>query len=379
MDQGVECDRPFEVRKVMPMSEKINVTRSFLPPLEEYQRMIAEIWESGQLTNSGAKVKELEKKLKEHLGVGHLILTNNGTMALQLAIKALGLTGEVITTPFSYVATVSSMVWEGCSPVFVDIDPTDLCINADMIEENITGNTTAIMATHVYGHPCNTEKISGIAEKHGLKVIYDAAHAFGVEQNGASILNQGDISTLSFHATKIFQTGEGGAVVTDDADLAHRLNYLGNFGHAGEDHFQGLGINAKLSELHAAMGLCVLPYMDRIVAWRKKTVLLYNSLLSGSELTTFVRQNNGGHNYSYFPVLFNSEASLLKVREELNAKNIFPRRYFHPSLDDLPYVENNRALAVTHDISKRVLCLPLSAQITETEVESVCRIIVENL
>jgi len=361
------------------MSERINVTRSFLPPLEEYQQMVAEIWQSGQLTNLGDKTKRLETELTEHLGVKHLQLVNNGTIALQLAIKALNLKGEIITTPFSYVATVSSIVWEGCQPIFVDIDSSDLCIDADLIEAAITEKTSAILATHVYGHPCNTEKIKILAKKHGLKVIYDAAHAFGVEQNGASILNEGDISTLSFHATKIFQTAEGGAVITDDAALAKRLKSLGNFGHSGQEAFDGLGINTKTSELHAAMGLCVLPQMEKIITARKKAVEMYGSLLANSALIRFTPQPNVTHNYSYFPVLFPSEKLLLKTQKELNASNIFPRRYFYPSLDRLPYVKNERPLPVARNISARIMCLPLSAEISEDTIRSVCRIILNNL
>ncbi|MBL4586798.1 MAG: DegT/DnrJ/EryC1/StrS family aminotransferase [Flavobacteriales bacterium] len=361
------------------MPEKLNVTKSFLPPLEEYQQMVAEIWQSGQLTNFGDKTKELEKKLEEHLGVKHLQLVSNGTVALQLAIKALNLKGQIITTPFSYVATVSSIVWEGCSPVFVDINHNDLCIDADLIEAAITEKTSAILATHVYGHPCNTEKIKVLAEKYELKVIYDAAHAFGVKKNGESILNHGDISTLSFHATKIFQTAEGGAVITNNNQLDKRLRSHGNFGHSGQEAFDGLGINSKTSELHAAMGLCVLPQMEKIIAARKKAVLLYNSLLADSTLIGFTPQPNVTHNYSYCPVLFPSEKLLLKTQTELNANNIFPRRYFYPSLDRLPYVKNERPLPVGHDISERVMCLPLSAEISEDNIGLVCRIILNNL
>src|SRR5688572_25479009 len=235
----------------------INVTKSFLPPIEEYVKYLEGIWERCHLTNHGPLVNELEEKLKTYLGVKNFFYLNNGTIAIQLAIKALDITGEVITTPFSYVATCSSIVWENAKPVFVDIDPGNFTIDATKIEAAITPRTSAILATHVYGIPCNVEEIDRIAKKHKLKVVYDAAHAFGVEYKGASLLNYGHISTLSFHATKLFHTVEGGGITTNDDELAHRIAYMRNFGHKGQEEFWGLGINGKSSEFHAAMGLCM--------------------------------------------------------------------------------------------------------------------------
>jgi len=363
----------------MSRSEPLNVTKTFFPPLEEYQRHLDEIWQSGQLTNLGPKHRELESALKERLGVRHCMLVNNGTIAIQIAIKALGLTGKVITTPFSYVATVSSLVWEGCEPVFVDIDPNDLCIDASLIEKAITDDTVAILATHVYGFPCNVHRIEEIAKKHGLKVIYDAAHAFGVQVDGSSVLNFDDISTLSFHATKVFHTGEGGALVTNDDELAHRISYLRNFGHDGPLNFQGLGVNAKMSELNTAMGLCVLKHFNGIMERREKATMLYQQLLQHKANVELVTPNmKCKWNHSYFPVLFNDEAALLAASKALNSENIFPRRYFNPALNRLPYVTPVQ-MPVAENASARILCLPLSDQISEDDVRSVCNIILKSV
>lgn len=361
------------------MRERVNVTKTFLPPLEEYQKLLGEVWNSGQLTNYGDKSIELQEKLRAHLGVKHLQLVNNGTIAIQLAIKALGISGEVITTPFSYVATVSSIVWENCTPVFVDINTRNFCLDADKIESAITEKTTAILATHVYGNACDVEKIKRIADRHGLKVIYDAAHAFDVELDGTSILNHGDISTLSFHATKVFHTGEGGAVVTNDDELAFKLQYLGNFGHNGTEDFWGLGVNAKVSEFHAAMGLCVLPNMAHIIDQRRLTVEAYDSKFEGHEAIYRIPiPKNVKHNFSYYPIVLRSEDSLLRVRTALNAQNIFPRRYFYPSLNKLPYLNGPIHMPIAEDISRRVLCLPLSADVDLETTQLIADIIVQN-
>jgi dTDP-4-amino-4,6-dideoxygalactose transaminase len=336
----------------------INVTKTYLPPLEEYVGYLERIWASNQLTNNGPLVKELEAKLKEFLGVKHLFFVSNGTIALQIAIKALGLHDEIITTPFSYVATISSIVWEGCQPVFVDIDPETLCLNPDLIEAAITPRTTAILAVHVYGHPCAVERIQAIADRHGLKVIYDAAHAFGVRYKGPSLLTHGDISTLSFHATKLFHTVEGGALVTNDDEIAHRIGYMRNFGHKGPEDFWGLGINGKNSEFHAAMGLSILPAIDTIIAERKRLSEMYDRLLSHANSLRPRSPSGTLYNYAYYPVLFRSAVELLSVRTNLNANNIFPRRYFYPSLNTLNYVPTSQ-MPVSESTSERVLCLPL--------------------
>jgi len=354
----------------MSEPEPVYVTKTFLPPLEEYVRYLEGIWHRNQLTNNGPLVQELERRLKEFLGVKHLLLVANGTIALQIAIKALGLRGEVITTPFSYVATTSSIVWEGCTPVFVDISPEDLCINAELIEAAITERTAAILATHVYGFPCDVDAIETVARRHGLKVIYDGAHAFGVQYMGESLLRRGDIATLSFHATKLFHTVEGGALVTDDDDLAHRIEYMRNFGHRGQEEFWGLGINGKVSEFHAAMGLCMLPHMSGITAGRRAVCEEYDRLLLRAPLRVPKPRAGTDWNYAYYPVLFPTEEDLLEVRDRLAGTSIFPRRYFYPTLDTLDYVSGD-APPCAADCARRVLCLPLSAEMPEADVRRV--------
>ena len=356
----------------------IPVTKSFLPPLEDYIKYLEKIWNSDQLTNNGPLVQELESKLKEYLGVKHLFFICNGTIALQIALKALDLHGEIITTPFSYVATTSSMVWEGCEPIFVDIDPETLCINPDLIEEAITPRTTGILATHVYGIPCAVEKIEAIAKKHGLKVLYDAAHTFGGKYKGKSISSYGDASVLSFHATKIFHTVEGGAIVTDDDELAHRISYMRNFGHHGQEEFWGLGINGKNSEIHAAMGLCNLPHVPNIIQSRKQVSNWYDELFSQTMLVRPGIPIETDYNYSYYPIIFSSETKLLQVRNDLNANEIYPRRYFFPALNKLPYLHYSK-FPVTEINSSCVLCLPLYLDLKKIEVEKIYQIIRQSL
>ena len=356
----------------------INVTRTYLPPMEEYTRYLEKIWETNQLTNYGPLVKDLEHKLIEYLGVRHLFFVANGTVALQIAIKAAGLSGEVLTTPFSYVATTSSLVWENCRPVFVDIHPLTLTIDPDLMEASITPQTTGLLATHVYGYPCALERIQQIAEKHHLKVIYDAAHTFGVRYKNTALVNYGDISALSFHATKIFHTGEGGALVTNDDELAGRIQYMMNFGHKGYEEFEGLGINGKNSELHAAMGLCVLPKVPQLIAGRKQICDLYDRLLAGAPLARPVLPPETDPNYAYYPVLFESEAALLKAKAALNEKAIYPRRYFYPSLNGLPYI-HAQPMKVSEQVSPRILCLPLSNYLTAEEVHLISATLMASL
>ncbi len=354
----------------------INVTKTYLPPLEEYQNYLKKIWDSAWLTNRGELVKELEQKLTSFLGVPNLLFVNNGTIALQIAIKALDLKGEIITTPFSYVATTSSIVWEGCEPIFVDIEKNTLCIDADLIESAITDKTTGILATHVYGIPCDVEKIEKIAKKYNLKVIYDAAHCFGVKYKGQSLLNYGDISTLSFHATKLFHTGEGGGIVVNDKELFHKVFYMHNFGHNGPEDFFGIGINGKSSEIHAALGLCVLPNIEEIIAKRKEISLLYDELLlKNSSLRRPQIPEQTEYNYSYYPILFDSEEKLLDVQKRLNDNNIFPRRYFYPSLNTLKYTKSF-SCPVSENISTRVLCLPLYYDLDLSDVEKIGKLII---
>lgn len=362
------------VKNKQKVQSMIPVTKSYLPPIEDYIEHLRKIWDSNQLTNNGPLVQELEQKLKTYLGVKHLFFVSNGTIALQIAIKALDLKGEIITTPFSYVATTSSIVWEGCQPVFVDINPQTLCIDPNLIEAAITPTTTGILATHVYGIPCAVEKIQQIAQKHGLKVLYDAAHTFAVKYQGKSLVSYGDISTLSFHATKLFHTVEGGAIITDDDELAHRIGYMRNFGHKSPEEFWGLGINGKNSEFHAAMGLCNLPHIEEIIAARKQVSGWYDDLLLASDLTRPVLPDGTEYNFAYYPVLFPSEESLLRARDRLNELQIFPRRYFFPSLNQVPYLPAWQS-PVSENISRKILCLPLYTDLSLSEVEQITSII----
>ncbi|MFV5703588.1 DegT/DnrJ/EryC1/StrS family aminotransferase [Flavobacterium sp. XS2P12] len=356
----------------------INVTKTFLPPIEEYNKHLQRAWDNQWLTNRGELVLELEDKLKKYLDAPNIIATNNGTTPLQIALKLLGNKGEIITTPFSYVATTAAIVWEHCTPVFVDIHPEYLTIDETKIEAAITDKTTAILATHVFGNPCHIDVIEAIAKKYNLKVIYDAAHCFGVKYKGKSIFDYGDVSTCSFHATKLFHTGEGGAIFTTNNDLLHRLFYSHNFGHNGPLAFHGLGINAKMSELQAAMGLAVLPYMKTILAERKKVIDYYNTNLDFSELKALKIRDNTTWNYSYYPVIFDNEAQLLKMEQRLKESHIFPRRYFYPALNTLQYV-SNVVMPISESIASRILCLPLYVGLSEIDLNKITQIINTNL
>ena len=357
----------------------IPVTQPFLPPLEHYNKLLTKIWDRRWLTNMGPINNELELKLKKYLDVKHLSFVTNGTIALQIAIKSLELKGEIITTPFSYVATTSSIVWEGCTPVFVDIESSSLNIDHTKIETAITTKTTAILATHVYGNPCNVLAIEKIAEKYNLKVIYDGAHAFGVNLDGRSIFNYGDVSICSTHATKLYHTVEGGFLVTKCSELIEKIFYMRNFGHNGPESFKSLGINGKNSELHAAIGIINLNYIKSIREKRKKISERYNYNLKSLNLNFPRWHENANKNYAYYPILFKNESNLLDVVNELTDNNIYARRYFYPSLDmALPYV-NNQNLVISKEISKRVLCLPLYYQLSINQVDLISRIIDKKL
>lgn len=355
----------------------INVTKSFLPPIEEYNKQVQRAWDNQWLTNRGELVLELEEKLKKHLAVSNIIVTNNGTIPLQIALKLLGEQGEIITTPFSYVATTAAIVWENCTPIFVDIHPEYLTIDETKIEAAITDKTTAILATHVFGNPCNVEAIEAIAEKHQLKVIYDAAHCFGVRYKDKSLFEYGDVSTCSFHATKLFHTGEGGAMFANDKALHDQLFYSHNFGHNGPLAFHGLGINAKMSELQAAMGLAVLPYIDFILDERKKVIDYYNKHLDFSRLQTVKIRENTNWNYSYYPVIFESEEKLLQVEQRLKANGIVPRRYFYPALNTIEYTKG-KSMPIAESIASRIMCLPLSHALSIPDMETIVNIINTN-
>jgi dTDP-4-amino-4,6-dideoxygalactose transaminase len=359
----------------------ITVTKTFLPPLDEYTSYLEEIWESHNLTNHGPICLKLTDRLKNYLNIPHLELVANGTLALQIAIKALDLKGEIITTPYSYVATTNAILWEGCEPVFVDIEPNSFCIDPMLIEEAITEKTSAILATHVYGYPCNVELIQSIADRHGLKVIYDAAHAFAVKLNGRSLLEHGDCSTLSFHATKLFHTAEGGALVCRNAEIDTKVFLMTKFGHLGEDNYQGIGINAKLSELHAAMGLTVLPKVNEIISGRRRCTAWYNELLDGCCLQRPLAVSGLQYNYAYYPVVFNSHEVMMQVRQALIKNGIYARRYFYPSLNTLPFLkpELRRVCPVSESVAERVLALPLSFQTELPVIERIAKIVKETL
>ena len=352
----------------------IPVTQPFLPPKEEHQKLVDGIWKRQWLTNMGPLASQLEMELKDHLEVNHLLFVTNGTIAIQMAIKALELSGEIITTPFSFVATTSSIVWENCTPIFVDICPETLCIDANKIESAITDKTQAILATHVYGNPCDVIKIEEIAKKHNLKVIYDAAHAFGVKVNEKSVFEYGDISTCSLHATKLYHSVEGGLIITKDSNLLKKLAHIRNFGISGFDSFSELGLNGKNSEFHAAMGLANLKYVKDIHDKRKKLTEVYDEKLKNLKAYKIKWHKNANKNYAYYPIVLESEELLLRIKENLDTNEIFTRRYFYPSLaSSLPYLPKLE-LPITEDISKRVLCLPLYYDLSIEEVDIICRI-----
>jgi dTDP-4-amino-4,6-dideoxygalactose transaminase len=359
----------------------ISVTKSYMPSFDEFNLYITEIWQSGQLTNNGPLCKKLSEQMAYHLGLPDIELVANGTIAIQLAIKALNLSGEIITTPYSYVATTNAILWEGCEPVFVDIDSQTFCIDPDLIETAITDKTTAILATHVYGYPCDVVKIQQIADKHNLKVIYDAAHAFGVNALGKSLLEYGDCSTLSFHATKLFHTGEGGAVISKNSEVKKRVFLMKKFGHIGEEDYLDIGINAKMSELHAAMGLCVLPKVKEIIAYRKEIFGWYDEFLQDCKLQRPYFATGLEYNYAYYPVLFSTNEMMIKVRQSLLDKGINPRRYFYPSLNTLPHLKPALRVRcpISEDIAMRVLCLPLYVGLLKSEIKDICNSIISQI
>jgi dTDP-4-amino-4,6-dideoxygalactose transaminase len=351
----------------------IPITKPFLPPREEYRKRIDQIWERNWLTNNGPLVNELELELKRYLGLDHLLFVSNGTIGLQFAINALGLEGEIITTPFSYVATTSSIVWEGCTPVFADIDPSSLNIDPKEVEAAITSDTSAILATHCFGNPCDIESIRSIADAHDLKVVFDAAHCFGTTYRGESVFKYGDISAASFHATKLYHTVEGGAVITEDPNLLERMAYMRNFGHDGPGQFNGVGINGKNSEMHAAMGLCNLQYIDDILERRAVQCAYYDEVLEKLQVRRPQQQERTGVNHAYYPVLFESHEAMKKSKEALEKREISTRRYFHPSLSSLDYVQETDT-PISEDVARRVLCLPLYHELTKEEQEMIARL-----
>ena len=356
----------------------INVTKTFLPPLDEYMNQVKRAFDNNWLSNRGELVLELEEKLKEYLEVDNILIMNNGTIPLQIALKLLGGGGEIITTPFSYVATTATIVWENCTPVFVDIDSEYLTIDETKIEAAITSKTTCILATHVFGNPCNVDAIDLIAKKYNLKVIYDAAHCFGVKYKGKSIFDYGDVSTCSFHATKLFHTGEGGAIFCKDKALMHKIFYSHAFGHLGPENYYGVGINGKISELQCAMGLSILPYINKILENREFIIKSYTEKLNFEKLSKIKLRKGTIWNNSYYPVIFENEKILIKIMVLLNKENIFPRRYFFPSLNNLPYVSNSYK-QISEETATTILCLPLYFNLSIDETDKIISIINLNL
>ena len=365
----------------MAENKLITVTSPLLPDLKEFEKMLEDIWDRKWLTNNGYYHKELEKALAEYLGVPYISLFTNGTLPLITALQALGLrNGEIITTPYSFVATTHSIWWNGLTPVFVDVDPVTGNIDPDKIEAAITEKTVAIMPVHVYGTPCDTDRIQKIAEKHSLKVIYDAAHAFGVKVNGESILKAGDISTLSFHATKVYNTVEGGALICHSAEMKKKIDQLKNFGFTGEITVEAPGINSKMDEIRSAYGLLNLKQVDSAIESRKQTAKKYKEALRNVKGIRFLEDMEGvHHNYSYFPIFIDSkEYSMTRdeLYEKMKSQNVLGRRYFYPLITEFePYKDYSSATAENLPVAKKmadeVICLPMYAFMEDEDIERV--------
>ena len=367
------------------MNDKlITVTSPLLPKLKDFDEMLKEIWSNKWITNNGTFHQQLEKALCEYLKVPYISLFTNGTLPLITALQALRITGEVITTPYSFVATTHSLWWNGIKPVFVDIDPSTGNIDPDKIEAAITPQTTAIMPVHVYGKPCDTERIQAIADKYGLKVIYDAAHAFGVEVNGESILKAGDMSTLSFHATKVYNTIEGGALVMQDEKTKKRIDYLKNFGFAGETEVVAPGINSKMDEMRSAYGLLNLKLVDAAIEARHQVALKYREALRHVEGITFMDDIPGvKHNYSYFPIFVDAEKYGM-TRDELYFKmkehNVLGRRYFYPLISEFSTYRGlpsstKENLPNAHKMADTVICLPMHHELSDSDIQRILNLI----
>lgn len=368
------------------MNDQITVTSPLLPDLGEFNQMLSQIWDSKWITNNGSFHKQLEAALCEYLGVPYISLFTNGTLPLITALQALRVTGEVITTPYSFVATTHSLWWNGIKPVFVDIDPATGNLDPDKIEAAITPKTTAIMPVHVYGNPCDTERIQQIADTYGLKVIYDAAHAFGVQKDGKSVLNAGDVSTLSFHATKVYNTIEGGALVMHDAKMKQRIDYLKNFGFAGETQVVAPGINSKMDEVRSAYGLLNLRQVDDAIASRGRADAFYREALADVPgLSMFAQAPGVKRNYAYFPVFIDEKEygmSRDALYERMRQANVLGRRYFYPLISDfttyrgLPSAAPDN-LPVANRLASQVICLPMHHALSQNDLERVVNCIVK--
>ena len=359
------------------MNKPVYVTMPSLAPLEEYKEMLEGVWESGILTHNGPLVQKFENELTKTLNLKNIVVVSNGTIALQMAIKALGLKGEIITSPFTWIATISAIMWEGCTPVFVDIDPDTLNIDPQKIEEKITDKTVAIMPVHVFGNPCNVEEIEVIAKRNNLKVIYDAAHAVGSTYKNKSILGYGDISATSFHATKLLNTAEGGAVITNEIELHEKLKRIRFFGHDENKMVVEEGFNGKMTEVHAALGLANLKYYNEVLKDRKGKYNYYKERLADCNKFHFQKIKYGESNYSYFPLICQTEEELLNIENYLNKNNIYPRRYFYPSVNTYNKVIPYSELPISEDISKRILCLPLFYKLKYEEIDLIITLILQ--
>lgn len=352
----------------------IYVNQPSLAPMKDYVPYLEQIWESGIMTHNGPLMQQLEVDLSHYLGVDDVVCVANGTCALQLAIRTLNLSGEIITTPFTFIATASIVAWERCKPVFVDIDPDTWNIDPNKIEERITDKTCAILPVHVFSAPCEIESIQAIADRHNLKVIYDAAHAMCVGFAGKSILSYGDISCMSFHATKLFNTCEGGACVTNDKELAARIRRMRFFGFDEKKEIVDEGMNAKMTEVSAALGLANLPYLNSVRRNRREKYELYQSLLTEYEYIRFQQFNPEEYNYSYMPIVFDSEERLSHAITKLNAENIYPKRYFYPALHETN-IFNNVSLPISESVARRVLCLPLYDNLAVNDIKRICKLL----
>jgi len=359
-------------------NKPIFVTQPTLADLSELMGLLEGVWDRGILTHNGPLIQQLEKELAQKINSSHLSIVNNGTVALQIAIKALDLKGEIITTPFTWVATVSAIKWEGCTPVFCDIDPETLNIDPAKIEELITEKTVAIMPVHVFGTACDVKAIEKIAKKHNLKVIYDAAHAIGTKKNNECIMNYGDISATSLHATKLFNTGEGGACITTDIELHKRMQRIRFFGHNEEKDVIEDGFNGKLTEIHAALGLANIKLYDEVLTDRETKYKYYKERLGKADYIHFQKTTDRETNYSYFPIIFDSEEQLLTAERKLNESNIFPRRYFYPSVNTYTKIVPYQSTPVSENISKRILCLPLYFNLMMNDVDLICDLILRD-
>jgi len=355
--------------------DPILVTQPSLPPLEEYVQILEGIWKRGILTHNGPVVQKFEKDLSNKLGVNDFVSVTNGTIAIQLAIKALNLMGEIITPAFGWIATVSAIKWEGCKPVFCDINPNTLNIDVNKIESLINENTVAIIPVHVFGNPCEVDIIEKIANKHNLKVIYDAAHALGSCVSGKSVLEYGDISATSLHGTKLLNTAEGGGCISKNTDIVEKLKRIRFFGHDLNKNIVEDGMNGKMTEVHAALGIANLKYFDEVLKDRKEKYFLYKKLLKPNKNLNFQTIDKNGTNFSYFPIIFESEKILLKAEKILNKNNIFPRRYFYPSLNTYSKVVEYQQIPISEDISKRIMCLPLYKNLKSDDIYFISGII----